>query len=207
MVSGALQRCTTSVLETIAERHWGYRSRMMAPLVAHLGALRSLCWFAWNMPRYERALTTFGEVRTHLLCLTISLINNCEYCTFAYSYALQLAYLQFNGRLFPLGERTIETLRGQSPAVIRHCLIEAAQHAGLHTDARWIDRTIELATTEDPRPTDLEDVRITHLVRMCGRLNSIAIAAGIAPDGAPTPLHKDEKLRKRYAALRAGTAT
>lgn len=204
MGTGALRRCATAMLEAIGERRWGYPPRLMAPAVAQLGPVGALRWFAWNMPRYERTIRTLGEVRTHLLCLAISLVNDCEYCTHAYAYALELAYLDNHGRLFPLGARTIGALRGLPPAVIRHSLVEATQRAGLHVDARWLDRTIEMTITADRRPTDPDDVRIAHLVRMFSRLNAIAIAGRITPDEAPTRLNKDQALKMRYLTMRGG---
>jgi hypothetical protein len=203
VATSAFQRCALAVLEGIGKRRWGYPPRLMAPVVAQLGAFGALRWFLWNMQRYGRTVKIFGEVRAHLLCVAISLINNCEYCTCAYAYALELAYLQEHGRLFPLGERAISALCGLPPALIRHSLINATQLAGLHTDARWLDRTITLALCEDRQPTDPDDVRIVHLVHMFSRLNLIAIASGITPDEAPTPLNKDKALKLRYAALRA----
>jgi len=179
---------------------------MMAPAAVHLGAWGALRWFACNLPRYQRSVKCLGEVRTHLLCLAISLINDCEYCSVVYASALQLAYLHEHGRLFPLDERDIAGLRGEPPALIRRRLIEAAQHAGLHAETRWLDRTITVLLATDRRPTDPDDVRIAHLVEMFSRLNSIAIAGGIGPDEAPTPLNKNPALKSRYTSLRA-TAT
>lgn len=206
MVSGWLRDFAVSSLESLGTHRWGYPPRMMAPAVDQLGALGALCWFAGNMPRYGRTTKALGEVRTHLLCLAISLLNDCEYCSVAYGYALELAYVHEHGRLFPIGEREIGTLRGMPPAVIRYHLIEAAQNAGLHADVASLDRTITLVLCEDRRPTDLDDIRIAHLVRMISRLNSIAIASGIAPDEAPTPLNKDRALKLRLAMLRNATA-
>jgi hypothetical protein len=207
VATSVLRRCVINVLEGIGERRWGYPPRLMAAVVAQLGAFGALRWFLWNMSRYGRTVKIMGEVRAHLLCLAISLINECVYCTCAYAYALELAYLNEHGRLFPLGERTIRALCGLPPALIRHTLVKATQRAGLHTDARWLDRTITLALCEDRRPTDPDDVRIAHLVYMFSRLNLIAIASGITPDEAPTPLNKDTALKSRYATLRATPTT
>jgi hypothetical protein len=198
-----IRRWAVGLLEALGEHRWGYPPRMMAPAVGQLGAVGALYWFTCNMPRYGRTLKSFGEICTHLLCLAISLINDCEYCSVAYAYALQLAYLHKYGRLFPLDERAIEELRGGTPALIRHRLIEAAQQAGLHADVRLLDRAVTLLLATDRRPTDPEDVRIAHLVTMFSRLNSIAIAGGIYPDEAPTPLNKNRALKSYYASLRA----
>jgi hypothetical protein len=201
------RRWVVGLLEALGEHRWGYPPKMMAPAVAQLGAFGALRWFAGNLPRYQRTLTSLGEVRTHLLCLAISLINQCEYCSVAYAYALQLAYLHEHGHLFPLDERQLAHLRGEPPALIRHRLIEAAQHAGLHADIRWLDRTVTLLLGTDRRPTDPDDVRIAHLVEMFSQLNAIAITGGIGPDEAPTPLIKNGALKSRYAHLRATAIT
>ncbi|MGH3568827.1 MAG: hypothetical protein ACRDRH_22935 [Pseudonocardia sp.] len=203
MVRSALGHGVTAMLEGAGNRLWGFPPRLMAPIVGQLGPLRALWWFVWNMPRYERTLKSFGGVRTHLLCVTISLINGCPYCTFGHAYALELAYLRDHGRLFPLGEHAIGSLLGLTPAMIRHRLVTAMKLAGLHVEVRWLDRTIMLALAEDQRPTDRDDVRIAHLVRMFGVLNSVGIASRPAPDEAHDPLNKDSDLKLRYANLRA----
>lgn len=206
MVSSALERGVTAVLEGVGKRLWGFPPRLMAPIVAQLGPIRALRWFVWNLPRYKRTLKAFGGVRTHLLCVAISLINGCPYCTFGHAYAFELAYLRDHGRLFPLGEHAIGTLRGLAPAMIRHRLVDALRCAGLHTEVRWLDRTIVLALAEDQRPTDRDDVHIAHLVRMFGVLNSVGIASRTAPDEAHSPLNKDDALKLRYARLRAAAS-
>jgi len=95
----------------------------------------------------------FGDLRTHLLCLTISAINNCSYCTVVYASAFQLTYLYEHSRLFPLDEQAIDQLRGLPPSLIRYRLIAAIHQAGLGPHARLLDRAIMLALTEQPRPT------------------------------------------------------
>lgn len=203
----ALRRGATGMLESLGTRRWGYPPRLMAPVVAQLGAVRALCWFGWNMRRYEHTMAVFGPVRTYLLCVAISVINDCEYCTYAYAGALELAYLDEHGRLFPLSEHAINALRGKSPATIRHCLNKATRAAGLRADTWWLNRTITLVLAPDQRPTDPEDVRLCHLVGMFSKLNAIAIASGITPDEAPTPLNKNAALRHRYALLRGNATT
>lgn len=145
----------------------------------------------------------FGEVRTHLLCLAISLVSGSTYCASCYAHALQLAYLAEHDRLFPLDESTLDELRGVPPAVIRSRLSEATRRAGLHGEVRFLDRAVTLALEADPRATDRDDVRIAHLVRMFRLMSLIAIASGISPDGAPTSLNKDLGLKLRYAEMRA----
>ncbi|MGI9004478.1 MAG: hypothetical protein ACR2GH_22980 [Pseudonocardia sp.] len=206
MVSSALRRAATAVLEGVGKRLWGFPPHLMAPVVTQLGPLRALGWFAWNMPRYERTLKIFGGVRTHLLCILVSLINGCQYCTFGHSYALELTYLRDHDRLFPLGEHAIGMLRGQQPAMIRYRLVEAMKLAELHDELWWLERTVALALTDDRRPTEPNDVRIAHLVRMFGVLNSVGVASKTAPDEAHDPLNKDSAFKQRYAGLRAAAS-
>jgi len=203
MASSGLERGVTALLEGVGKRLWGFPPRLMAPIVEQLGPVRALRWFFWNMPRYERTLKTFGGVRTHLLCVAISLMNGCPYCTFGHAYALELVYLRDHGRLFPLDEHAIGMLLGLAPAAVRRRLVAAVQGAGLHAEVRWLDRAIMLAIGEDHRPSDRDDVGIAHLVRMFGVLNAVGIASKAAPDEAHDPLNKDRVLKLRYAGLRA----
>lgn len=207
MASRALKRGAETVLEGILKRRWGFPPRLMAPIVHELGPLRALCWMGWHLPRYERTLRVFGSVRTHLLCAAISVVNGCPYCTYGHAYALELAYLREHRGLFPLSEQAFDRLRGLSPAVIRHRLVEATRRAGLHNDVRWLDRAITLTLAERPSPTDEDDVRIVHLVRMFRTLNSVGIASAVVPDQAHSPLNKDSGLKMRYAGLRTAAGT
>ncbi|MBO0851333.1 MAG: hypothetical protein J2P20_17865, partial [Pseudonocardia sp.] len=78
-----------------------------------------------------------------------------------------------------------------------------AQAAGLHTEVRSLERAIELTVAEDRRATDDDDMRIAHLVRMFGVLNSVGISDHTEPDQAHSRLNKDSALKARYAHLRA----
>jgi hypothetical protein len=206
VASAALERRATAVLEGIGKRLWGFPPRLMGPIVVQLGPIRALWWFVSNMPRYERTLKMFGGIRTHLLCLAISLINGCSYCTFGHAYALELVYLRDHGRLFPLDEHAIGALRGLPPAALRYRLVNAVLEAGLHADVPWLDRAIVLALGEDRRPTDRDDVRVAHLVRMFAVLNEVGVTSRIAPDEAHDPLNKDSAFKQRYAGLRAAAS-
>ncbi len=179
--------------------------RLMAPAVRQLGPLRALRWFAWNMPLYLRTLTVFGGLRTHLVGAAISLINGCPYCIYGEAYAFQLIHLRDRGFLFPLDEHAMGQLCGQSPAVIRNCLVDALQQAGLHGEVPVLDRTIALAAGDDRRPTEPDDVRLAHLVGMLGVLNSVGVTYQVrkASGEALDPVNKEGPLKRRYARLRA----
>jgi hypothetical protein len=196
-----------AVMNEVTRRRWGFPAHLMGPIVDRLGPLRALGWFAWNMSRYERTLAYFGPVRTHLLVTAISLVNDSKYCSYGHGYALELAYLRDHGQLFPLDEQDLEQLRGCPPALIRYRLLDAVRRAGLHTDARWLNRAIELTTTPDPRPVEHADLRIVHLVRLISMLNATAIAAHTALDEAHDALNKDSALKHLYHSLRATSAT
>lgn len=43
--------------------------------------MRALSWFEANIPRYDRTLAALGGLRTHLMCVAISLINGCGHGT------------------------------------------------------------------------------------------------------------------------------
>lgn len=202
MPAHVLERTVTLLLEGTCKLLWGFPPRLLEPTVGQLGAGAALRWFARNMPRYERTLAAYGEIRTHLLCLAISLVNGCQYCTYGHGYALQLAYLREHGRLFPLGELELQRLCGLPPAAIRHDLVGATQRAALHTDTRHLERVLTLTLTEDPQPTDEDDLRLIHLVRMFETLNSVGVSQKVEPDQAHSPLNKDYALKRRYDALR-----
>ncbi|HEY1969457.1 MAG TPA: hypothetical protein VGH89_16005 [Pseudonocardia sp.] len=204
---GPVHRCVVALLGGITRRHWGFAAHLMPPLVEQLGPVRALSWFAWNLPRYQRTLARFGPVRTHLLATAISLLNDCEYGSQGHGYALQLAYLRDHGELFPLDQHQLGELCGRPPALVRHRLLDAAQRAGLHSDAPWLDRAIELATTPDPRPVERNELRVAHLVRMFSLLNAAATADNTALDEAHDPVNKDSALKCRYHAMRSAANT
>lgn len=190
-------------MESLTTLRWGFPSALIAPMVRRLGPSRALVWFAANLPRYERTLTVFGPVRTHLLVTAICLVDDCAYTSYGHAYAFELAFLRDHDRLFPLDEQRLCDLRGRPPALIRHRLLDAVRRAELHSDAAWLDRAVELSGTPDPWPADHDDVRIAHLVRMFGLLNEIARATDARTDQAHDALNKDIRLRARYHRLRA----
>lgn len=200
-MAGAMDRLATWALEAVPRRLWGFPPRLMPSIVQRLGAVRAAAWFAWNMPRYERTLKTFGGVRTHLLCSTISLINGCHYCTVGHAYALQLIYLRERDELFPLDEREISQLQGLDRAELRARLTSTLGLAGLAEELPWVERVFELTAGQQPR-ADRDDSRIAHLVRMFAVLNACGIAGLVEPDQAHDPVNRDTALIERYRQLR-----
>lgn len=201
------RRVATAVLEGAGTRLWGFPPQLMAPIVRELGPLRALGWFVRNMPRYERTLAALGGLRTHLLCVAISLINGCPYCTYGHAYAFQLIHLHERGCLFPLSEQAMGELCGLAPASIRHELVDALRRAGLEAEVPAVERVIELSIGHGLRPTAPNDVRLAHLVRMFAVLNSVGIKSRTAPDEAHDPINKNSALKQLYAGLRAATGT
>ncbi len=195
-------RLAVAVLERIGRSLWGFPPNLMAPIVAQLGPLRSVCWFVANMPRYERTLGVLGGFRTHLLCVAISLVNGCAYCTYGHAYAMQLIYFRDRGELFPIDEYEIGALVGGRRPDIRDFLVAALERAGKHSEVLALDRTLTMLAGDEP-PVDRTEERMAHLVRMFGTLNSVGIASRAPLDEAHDPLNKDVLLKRCYTILRA----
>jgi alkylhydroperoxidase family enzyme len=204
MSQDGLERLVTRLLESMCRALWGFAPRMIPHIVARLGPVRSVLWFAVNMPRLLRTMQVLGPLRTHLAAVAISLHNSCTYCAYGHAFALELIYLRDHGRLFPVDARTIAGWRDLGPRELGQRLRAVLQEAGLHVEALWADRTLALATG-DQRPVDAHEARIVHLVHMLGRMNRIAVEAGVEPDEAQNPINKDTALKARYAELRAAT--
>ena len=205
MADRALDRLAVGVLERLGMRLWGFPPRLMAPIVAELGAWRALTWFAGNMPRYERTLRVLGPLRTHLLCTVISLYNGCRYCSYGHAYALELIYLKERDRLFPVEAREMCEWLELDPGQLRDQLVNALQSAELHVEVLWVDRALALVSATH-RPMDSTEARIAHLVRMFQVLNAVGIASGVEPDEAHDAVNKDEELKARHAAMRRHAA-
>lgn len=205
MTERGLDRFAIRVLEGIGQRLWGFPPRLMAPIVARLGAVPALGWFVANMPRYERTRRTLGPLRTHLACTLISLHNGCRYCSFGHLYAVELVHLEQRGELFPLDARSVPDLIGLSPAEQRSRMVEVLQQADLHGEVRWVDTTLALAAGSQ-RPVDAQENRIAHLVSMFRVLNDVGIAGDVEPDEAHDPLNKNVRLKSHHSELRAARA-
>jgi alkylhydroperoxidase family enzyme len=202
MTQDGLARLVTRMLESMCRVLWGFAPRMLPHVVARLGPVRSLLWFTVNMPRLLRTMHVLGPLRTHLAAVAISLHNGCTYCAYGHAFALELIYLRDNGRLFPVDARTLAGWRDLEPRELGRRLRRVLQDAGLHTEVLWVDRTLALAAGEH-RPVDQDEARIAHLVGMFGRMNRIAVEAGVEPDEAQNPVNKDAALKARYTAMRA----
>ncbi|GAA5134085.1 carboxymuconolactone decarboxylase family protein [Pseudonocardia adelaidensis] len=204
MTHDELERLVTRLLEGLCRAMWGFAPRMIPHVVRNLGPGRSVLWFAANMPRLLWTMHVLGPVRTHLAAVTISLHNGCTYCAYGHAFALELVYLRDRGRLFPVSARTLATWQDLPPRELAQRMRRVLQEAGLHAETLWVDRTLLLATGVT-RPVDADEARIAHLVRMLGRMNRIAVEAGIEPDEAQNPLNKNTALKLRYTQLRAAT--
>jgi hypothetical protein len=205
MAERGLDRFAVRALEGIGQQLWGFPPRLMAPIVAQLGALRALGWFVRNMPRYERTLRALGPMRTHLACTLISLHNGCRYCSFGHLYAVELVYLEQRGELFPIDATSVPDWIGLRPNDLRRRMVDVLQQAELHSEVLWVDATLALACG-DQRPVDAQEARIAHLVSMFRVLNDVGMASGIDPDEAHDPLNKDAGLKARHHELRGSMA-
>ena len=199
-----LERFVTRLLESLCRVMWGFAPRMIPHIVRALGPGHSVVWFAANMPRLLWTMHVLGPLRTHLAAVAISLHNGCTYCAYGHAFALELIYLRDRGRLFPVAARTIATWQDLPTRELEHRMRSVLQDAGLHAETLWVDRTLALAAGAT-RPVDADETRIAHLVRMLGRMNRIAVEAGVEPDEAQNPINKDRALKRRCAELRATT--
>jgi alkylhydroperoxidase family enzyme len=204
MTHDELERFVTRMLEALCRVMWGFAPRMIPHIVRNLGPGHSVLWFAANMPRLLWTMYVLGPLRTHLAAVAISLHNGCTYCAYGHAFALELIYLRDRGRLFPVDARTLAGWQDLPPRELGRRLRGVLEEAGLHAETLWVDRTLALASGVT-RPVDADEARIAHLVRMLGRMNRIAVEAGVAPDEAQNPVNKDYGLKKRYAELRAAT--
>lgn len=205
MTQNRSERLATGLLETMCRAMWGFTPKMIKHIVRRLGPLGAPAWFAANMPRYLWTMHVLGPLRTHLAALAISLYNGCTYCAYGHAYALELIYLRDHGRLFPVSARTLATWHDLTPRQLGVRLRSTLQEADLHVEALWVDRTLALADGAT-WPVDRDEVRLAHMVGMFGRINRIAVEAGVDPDEAQNPINKDAALKQRYLQLRTAAA-
>ncbi|OLT21943.1 hypothetical protein BJF78_33565 [Pseudonocardia sp. CNS-139] len=205
MAEGGLHRFAVRLLESLGKKLWGFPPRLMPYLVAKLGPIGALSWFAANMPRYERTLRLLGPLRTHLACTVISLHNGCHYCSYGHAYAVELVYLKQATASSPVTAAEMCTWIGLPPAELRDRVCDVLERADLHAEVLWVDRTLAQARGQQ-RAVDRDEARIAHLVRMFGTLNAVGIAEKVEPDEAHDPLNKDHELKARNAALRGSPA-
>lgn len=197
------ERLVTGLLEAVCRAMWGFTPKMIRHIVRRLGPVGAPVWFATNMPRYLWTMHVLGPLRTHLAAMAISLHNGCTYCAYGHAYALELIHLRDRGRLFPVDAHTLATWHGLPPRELGGRLHRALQAAGLHVEALWVDRTLGLATGTT-HPVDQDEARLAHMVSMIGRINRIAVEAGVVePDEAQNPVNKDAALKAHHARLRA----
>jgi hypothetical protein len=178
------------LLDTLGRQLWGFTPRLTPSVVAELGPVGALRWFAANMPRYACTLRVLGPLRTHLACTVTSLHNGCRYSSFGHAYAVERVYLEQRERVFPVDAHTICGWTGLAPGEQRDRVCDALERAGLHAEVIWVDRTLALARGQQ-RPVDRHEARIAHLVRMFGLLNALGVADDIEPDEAHDPHDTD----------------
>jgi len=199
-------RVGVTALTSISSRLWDLRANLMEDIVEQHGTVRSVAWFARNMPRYERILVRFGPIRTHLVTTALSLVNRCGYCSYGHAHAFQLHHFQRSGEVFPLSEQDLLDRIGSDRNTILADVGAALDQAGLADEIPWLDRTFELLDGTG-EPDGQADEDLLHLAAMFDWLNACGIAAETEPDGAHEPINKDTELRARYAAARASSGS
>ena len=196
-----IQAPAVFILETAFAQMWGFKPNIVGAFVKQKGAVRSLFWFAKNMLRYEGIREKLGPIRTHVLATGVSALNGCSYCVFGHGFALGLVHLKQTGQLFPLTERELMDLCGQSEADILTTMERALTKASLRSEVLPLERLRELWQ----RPglaTTKQDRDLVHLNKMFTTLNLCGVKRHIQRDQAHDQLNKDRALRDRYIALR-----
>jgi len=203
--TGAGSVVATRVLESVSNRMWNLKARLMADIVEQHGPSQSLKWFAANMPTYEKILKTWGPLRTHYLAVTVSAINGCGYCTYGHALAFELHYFDRTGKLFPLSEFEMRDLSALPEGEVLQCLIGALRDASMGEEAPWVERIAAVHAASKAGgsaavavPGDRDTQWLRHLVEMFGWLNACGIEAETEPDAAHDPINKNTDLRRRY---------
>jgi hypothetical protein len=189
------------LLENLGFKLWGFKPNLMKNIVERLGGFRSLVWFVANMPRYERTLKMWGPIRTHLLVTEISALQGCPYCTFGHLYALQLHYFKQSGKVIAGDNNSILYLHrvDQDTAIgILNALIDSI---GIPEEHKIFERMLLLRNGKQV-PSQPEDGRILHLLKMFRVLNTCGIQGGTPLDEAHDPINKDHELKKRFETMR-----
>jgi hypothetical protein len=205
MAARELHRLATGLLERLGKEYWGFPPRLAPIIVEQLGPVRTVSWFANNLPRYGHTRRTMGPLRLHLICMAISLHNGNRYSSYGHAYAAELIYFRKRGRLMPVDARALSEWIDLPPGELRDRLCDVLQRAELHVEVIWVDRTLAL-TTGEQWPVDQDEARIVHLVRMFAVLDAISITGKVEPDEAHDPINKDTALKIQHAALRGTPA-
>ncbi len=200
-------RMATRVLTGVSSKLWDLRANLMEDIVDQHGPVRSVTWFAKNMPAYEKILAEWGPLRTHFLATALSVVNGCGYCAYGHAYAFELHFFEQRKELFSLSEHEILDLiqadAGSEEArqnLAKRALVEALMASGLPDEVPPMERAFELRETRQPENDD--DKRLLHLVDMFAFLNSCGIEGGATPDGAHDPINKNRELQVEYAEAR-----
>lgn len=206
-------RMATRTLTGVSSKLWDLRANLMEDIVDQHGPVRSVAWFAKNMPTYEKILKAWGPLRTHFLATALSVVNGCAYCAYGHAYAFQLHFFEQRDALYPLSEQDMLDLIGSEEerdedeerrrqAAAKQALADSLVEADLADEVAYMDRAFELRESRAPENDD--DKWLLHLADMFAWLNSCGINGGTTPDGAHDPINKNRELQDRYAEARNG---
>lgn len=192
----------TSLLEMIGMTLWGFRPNLMRDIVEQHGAGSSISWFVRNMPTYERTLSQWGPIRTHLLAVEISVLNGCPYCTYGHAYALELHYFKQRGTLMPVDEKEITGWHSLDDATAIERFRQLIDAADLPDEHAYLERMVQLRQGAESSGSS-DDVKILHLLSMFSFLNRCGIGGKTHSDQAHDPINKDAALRSDYNRQRS----
>ncbi len=191
-----------ATLERVGKTLWGFRPNLMHDIVDRHGPMKSVGWFARNMPYYERILRDWGPIRTHLVATIASTLNGCRYCTYGHAYALELHYFATHDRLMAADEREIESWCSLDDHEVEVRFRRLLFDSSLEEELPVLNRLLELRSGAEPA-SSTDDRYTAHLLSMFDFLNSCGIGAATATDEAHDPINKDVDLRRRYDERRS----
>ena len=199
------ERLAVAAIGAVLRVRWGYAAAILPAVVASLGPVGALRWFAAHVPPMDLAFREWGPLRGNLLCTLASLLNGCAYCTYAHARAFQLYYFEARGELFPVDENALLSLIPLTDEEVRDRLEQLLRTAGLDEELALFHRLYALKLEGvTPGPADRH---LLHAIHMFDVLNACAIRDQTPLDDAHDAIYKNGDLKRRYAEARLAAAS
>ncbi len=205
MARGAPERLVAGYFGSQCRRRWGWSPRTIPALVEQKGAVGAFFWLLSYIWRYRATTLAFGPLRTHLTCTAVALHNDCAYSAQGHAHALEMHYFRERNRLFPVTAQTIAGWHGLGTRELGERLRGALHEAGMHVEAVWVQRILDLAAGTQ-QPVDVVEVRLARVVGAVTVMNHAVRSWESEPEGAMDPINRDAALKARMAAARAAEA-
>lgn len=197
------QKAAKFIIENIIVRLWGFTSSLMLEIIRREGGLGSLLFVVKNMIRFELLMAKWGPIKTHILCVNISILNGCPYCIFGHAYAFNLHYFKDYKKLFPLDSFQIMEFAQFTKTQKIEKMEEILQDPKLEHLQESVD--LQLALINGKEPSNKNERQIKFVQTLYDYLNACGIAAGSQPDEAHDTINKNVDLKNRYHEAREQT--